>query len=56
MHELNVSEMRHVEGGWMLAVARASAYARYYYEHRTSGRHYTNYGFLGIRCPVCGKP
>lgn len=59
MKSLTTTEMREVEGGafwWVSAVAIAAAYARYYYEHRTMGRHVTNYGWLGLKCPICGRP
>lgn len=57
MKTVTQEEMREIEGGnWIIGVAIASAYARYYYEHRTMGRHVTNYGWLGLRCPICGRP
>ena len=61
MKSMNTSEMRKVEGGmpWLFiirGVAGIAAYARYLYEHSQNGRHYTNYGFLGLKCPICGKP
>lgn len=61
MNTMSVSEMRQIEGGipWAFVIRGAiglSAYARYIYEHNKMGRHVTNYGFLGLKCPICGKP
>lgn len=61
MKQMTESEMRAVDGGipWMFVIKGAAglaAYARYIYEHNKMGRHVTNYGFLGLRCPICGKP
>ncbi len=60
MQSVPVSEMRQIEGGiwwgWVTPYAKSVAIARYYYEHRRMGRHVTNYGFMGLTCPICGRP
>jgi hypothetical protein len=61
MKSVNICEMRQIEGGipWAFiikGVAGLSAYARYLYEHSRYGRHYTNYGWLNLTCPICGRP